>query len=296
MIMHKKTRSTILLVLTAAMWGCSFVAFAIGSSHLGALTYTAARFILGSISMIPVVLLFERQKLSAEETRATLKSGLLVGVVLAIASIAQQYGVALSGSAGVSGFITNLYTVLTPVVCFFLFKKNPGKFAWMGFGLALVGLYLLSGAKGFAVGIGEIVLMITALLWTAHLLSVDYAAKSAPPLHATALAFCVAALLSTIAALLFEDCSIGSLLDAKYAILFGGLISVGASYTCQALGQRDADPNFAALIYCLEPVFAAVGGALVLHEVMQVRGYVGCLLILCGILLSRVRNKEKESV
>lgn len=294
--MNKKTRSTILLVLTAAMWGCSFVAFAIGSSHLGALTYTAARFILGSLSMIPVVLLFERQKLSAEEKRATLKCGLLTGVLLAAASIAQQYGVALSGSAGVSGFITNLYTVFTPVVCFFLFKKNPGKFAWMGFGLALIGLYLLSGAKGLAVGIGEIVLLVSALLWTAHLLSVDYAAKSAPPLHATALAFCVAALLSIIAALFLEACTIQSLLDAKYAILFGGLISVGASYTCQALGQRDADPNFAALIYCLEPVFAAVGGALVLHEVMQVRGYAGCLLILCGILLSRVRSKEKKRV
>ena len=287
--MNKKTRSTIFLVLTAAMWGCSFVAFAIGSSHLGALTYTAARFILGSISMIPVVLLFERQKLSAEEKHATLKCGLLTGVLLAAASIAQQYGVALSGSAGVSGFITNLYTVFTPVVCFILFKKNPGKFAWMGFGVALVGLYLLSGAKGFAIGIGELVLMVSALLWTAHLLSVDYAAKSAPPLHATALAFCVAALL-------LESFTVQSLLDAKYAILFGGLISVGASYTCQALGQRDADPNFAALIYCLEPVFAAVGGALVLHEVMQVRGYAGCLLILSGILLSRVRSKAEKHV
>ena len=155
---------------------------------------------------------------------------------------------------------------------------------------------MLSGAKGFTVGIGEVVLMVSALLWTAHLLSVDYAAKSAPPLHATALAFCVAALLSTIAAVFFESCTVQSLLDAKYAILFGGVISVGASYTCQALGQRDADPNFAALIYCLEPVFAAVGGALVLHEVMQIRGYAGCLLILCGILLSRVRSKAEKSV
>ncbi len=292
--MNKKTRSTFLLVLTAAMWGCSFVAFAIGSSHLGALTYTAARFILGSLSMIPVVLLFERKKLTAEEQKATLKSGLLVGAILAIASIAQQYGVALSGSAGVSGFITNLYTVFTPVVCFFLFKKNPGKFAWFGFGLALVGLYLLSGAKGLQVGPGELVLLLTAFLWTAHLLSVDYAAKSAPPLHATALAFCVAAVLSTLAALLLEDTSVQSLLDARYAILFGGLISVGASYTCQALGQRDADPNFAALIYCLEPVFAALGGALVLHEVMQTRGYIGCLLILCGILLSRIPGMMKK--
>ena len=292
--MNKKTRSTILLVLTAAMWGCSFVAFAIGSSHLGALTYTAARFILGSISMIPVVLLFERQKLTADEKRATVKSGLLVGFLLAIASVAQQYGVALSGSAGVSGFITNLYTVFTPVVCFFLFKKNPGKFAWFGFGLALIGLYLLSGAKGLDVGMGELVLLLTALLWTGHLLSVDHAAKSAPPLHATALAFCVAAVLTTVAAGLLEEVTVQALLNAKFAILFGGVISVGASYTCQALGQRDADPNFAALIYCLEPVFAALGGALVLHEVMQTRGYAGCVLILCGILLSRVRSKEKE--
>ncbi len=296
--MHKKTRSTVLLVLTAAMWGCSFVAFAIGSSHLGALTYTAARFILGSLSMIPVVLLFEGKKLTTEEKRTVLKGGLLVGALLAIASVAQQYGVALSGSAGVSGFITNLYTVFTPVVCFFLFKKNPGKFAWLGFGLALIGLYLLSGAKGLNVGIGEIVLLITAFLWTTHLLSVDYAAKSAYPLHMTALSFCVAAVLSSIAALLLEDITVQSLLDARYAILFGGIISVGASYTCQALGQRDADPNFAALIYCLEPVFAAVGGALVLHEVMQTRGYIGCLLILCGILLSRIPGflKKKEEV
>ena len=130
---NKKTRSTILLILTAAMWGSSFVAYTVGSFHLGALTFTAVRFILGSLSMIPVVLLFEKQTLTPTEKRATLKGGLLVGLVLAAASIVQQYAVAASGSAGISSFISNLYTVFTPILCFFLFKKNPGKFAWLGF-------------------------------------------------------------------------------------------------------------------------------------------------------------------
>lgn len=294
--MHKKTRSTLFLVLTAALWGFSFVAFAIGSSHLGSLTYTAARYILGSLSMIPVVLLLEKQPFTAEDKRTVLKHGMVVGTLLAVASIAQQYGVALSGSAGVSGFITNLYTVFTPILSFFLFRKNPGKFAWMGFGLALVGLYLLSGANGLAFGPGELVLLLTALLWTLHLLSVDYLAKSSLPLHATAIAFFVAAGLSSLSALLFESVSLQALFNARYAILFGGIVSVGVSYTLQTLGQRDSDPNFAALIYCLEPVFAAIGGALILHEVMQPRGYAGCLLILCGILLSRIRSKKKEGV
>lgn len=292
--MNKKTRSTILLVLTAAMWGSSFVAYTVGSFHLGALTYTAVRFILGSLSMVPVVLLFEKKTLTAEEKRATLKGGLLVGIVLAAASIVQQYAVAISGSAGISSFISNLYTVFTPIICFFLFKKNPGKFAWIGFAVALAGLYLLSGANGLYLGMGEILLLITALGWAIHLLVVDYAAKSAPPLRATALSFCVAAVISSVAALILEDCTVQSLLDAKYAILFGGLISVGASYTCQALGQRDADPNFAALIYCLDPVFAALGGALILNEVMRPRGYIGCLLILSGILLSRIPGLLKK--
>jgi drug/metabolite transporter (DMT)-like permease len=97
-----------------------------------------------------------------------------------------------------------------------------------------------------------------------------------------------------VAALFLEDCTVQSLLDARYAILFGGIISVGASYTCQALGQKDADPNFAALIYCLDPVFAALGGALILHEVLPSRGYIGCALILCGILLSRIPGLIKK--
>ena len=291
---NKKTRSTILLILTAAMWGSSFVAYTVGSFHLGALTFTAVRFILGSLSMIPVVLLFEKQTLTPTEKRATLKGGLLVGLVLAAASIVQQYAVAASGSAGISSFISNLYTVFTPILCFFLFKKNPGKFAWLGFVVALAGLYLLSGANGLRLGKGEVLLLITALGWAIHLLAVDYAAKSAPPLRATALSFCVAAVLSSVAALFLEDCTVQSLLDARYAILFGGIISVGASYTCQALGQKDADPNFAALIYCLDPVFAALGGALILHEVLPSRGYIGCALILCGILLSRIPGLIKK--
>ena len=187
--------------------------------------------------------------------------------------------------------------MFTPILCFVLFKKNPGKFAWLGFAVALVGLYFLSGAKGLSIGLGEVLLLITALGWASHLLAVDYAAKSAPPLRATAISFFVAAVFSTIAALILEDCTVQAVLDSKYAILFGGLISVGASYTCQALGQKDADPNFAALIYCLEPVFSALGGALILHEVMKPRGYLGCVLIFCGILMSRIPGLlKKENV
>lgn len=291
--MNTKTRSTLYLILTAALWGTSFVAFSVGSSYLGALTYTAARFLLGTLSMIPVILLFERKRPTPAQLRATLRGGLLTGLVLAAAALTQQYGVALTGSAGISGFITNLYTVITPILCFLLFRQNPGKFAWMGFALAFAGLYLLSGARGFSIGLGEGMLMLSAVLWSSHMLMIDRTAREALPLRFAMLTFLVAAVLSTLGAVCFETVTLAALGQAKYAILYGGLISVGAAYTFQVLGQRDADPSFAALIFCLEPVFAALGGALVLQEVLGVRSYVGCGLIFAGILLSRVRSKSK---
>lgn len=294
--MKSKARSTCYLVLTAALWGSSFVAFSIGSAHLGALTYTAARYLLGILSMLPVIALFERQKPTPVQAQATLRGGLLTGLVMATAALTQQYGVAITGSAGISGFITNLYTVITPVLCFLLFRKNPGKFAWMGFALAFTGLYLLSGANGFSVGLGELMLLLSAFLWSCQMLLVSHFAKSALPLRFSTLTFVVTAVVSTLGALLFEEVSREALFAARYAILFGGLISVGAAYTFQILGQRDADPNFAALIFCLEPVFAALGGVLVLHEVLGVKSYLGCGLILCGILLSRVRSKASGRI
>lgn len=110
------------------------------------------------------------------------------------------------------------------------------------------------------------------------------------PLKFSLVQFFVCGVLSIIFALILEDINFAAVKSAGIPILYGGLMSVGVAYTCQILGQRDADPTFASIVFSTESVFSAIGGAIILNEVMSGRGYLGCVLIFIGIVLSQLNT------
>ena len=296
--MKTKAKSTFLLFLTAIIWGFAFVAQRVGAEFVGAFTFNGIRFLLGSISLIPVILLFEREKFDKSKFLKTLVPGLLAGVVLFIASTLQQLGVEWTGSAGKAGFLTGLYIVLVPVIRFFMGKKTS-IFTCFGAIFALVGLFFLCmTGDELSFGKGDIVLIIGAFFWAAHILVVDKFVNDISPLKFSMMQFLVCGLLSVICAVCTETIEIAAVKSAGVPILYGGLMSVGVAYTCQILGQRDADPTFASIVFSTESVFSAIGGAIILNEIMSGRGYAGCIFIFIGIILSQlnldwIRNKIK---
>ena len=165
----KKALPTLLLLLTSMIWGFAFVAQVEGSAHIDTFTFNGVRFLIGAFSLIPVVALVEGKKIKHAprpsqadnqpkvSLKTTVLAGILVGGILFAASTLQQYGAQITQSAGISGFITGLYTVLTPIMCFFIFRKSVSISSWIGAFFAVIGLFLLCVKidGSFHFGIGE---------------------------------------------------------------------------------------------------------------------------------------------
>lgn len=308
--MRSRITSTVMLFSTAIIWGFAFVAQVLGSDHVEPFTFNGIRFILGAVSLIPVYSLFEKEReLSRAERKArhkrTALCALLGGLCLFIAAALQQFGAALTRDPGKAGFITGLYTVLTPVFYFLIFRKRTGWNTWLGCVLATVGLYLLClrEGQGTMFGLGELLLLVGAFFWAGHILLVDYVIDGISPLRFSAWQFFVSGALGLLSGVLFEDITWSGVWEAKWAILYCGLLSVGVAYTMQVLAQKRADPTYAAIIFSTESVFAALGGLLwnlvtpeALHvdqEILPI-GYVGCLVIFAGIVLSQLKFSPKQ--
>ena len=286
--MKTKLKSTILFFLTAIIWGFAFVAQRVGAEFVGAFTFNGVRFMLGACSLIPVILLFEREKIDLKLLKNNVLPGILAGVVLFIASTLQQYGVEITQSAGKAGFLTGLYTVLVPLIRFVMGKKTS-VLTFVGAIFAVTGLFFLCmTGDEISFGIGDIVLIIGAFFWAGHILVVDKFVHTTSPLKFSLIQFIICGILSLIFAVILEDIEFSAIKSAGIPILYGGIMSVGVAYTCQILGQKESDPTFASIVFSTESVFSAIGGALLLNEIMSGRGYLGCVLIFIGIVLSQL--------
>ncbi|MDR1735105.1 MAG: DMT family transporter [Oscillospiraceae bacterium] len=292
----KKTPiATLCLFLTAAIWGFAFVAQVQGMEYMGTLTFGGIRFALGTLSLLPVILLFERGKSSKAEKLLTLKYGSVTGLILFAASTLQQYGIELTGSAGKAGFLTGLYIVLVPLFGVFL-GKRPTWLTYVAALFALGGLYFLSVPDGFgALAVGDLLLIICAVFWTMHIIAVDTYACKVRPLRFSFVQFATCAVLSLIGMLIFEQPSVHAIQSGMLPILYGGIGSVGIAYTLQIIGQRHVEPSKAAIVFSLESLFAAIGGFLLLHEQLGWKGYLGGGLMFVGILLSQLRIAPHKS-
>ena len=281
------------LFLTSIIWGFAFVAQIQGVEHMGSLTFGGTRFAMGALALLPVSLVLERKSANREEFLSTLKYGGMTGIILFVASTLQQFGIELTGSAGKAGFITGLYTVLTPVFSIAL-GKRPTKLTALGAISAFAGLYFLSAPEGLGkVSLGDILLVSCAVFWTLHIMMVDSLAARVKPIRFSIVQFAVCAVLSLISMAIFEQPQVAQLRAGLVPLLYGGLLSVGIAYTLQIVGQRRVEPSKAAIIFSLESLFAALGGFLLLREVLGWKQYLGGALMFAGIILSQVKINRK---
>lgn len=297
--MQKSTKrgmaANLMFFVTALIWGFSFVAQRQGADYLAPFAFNAFRYFMGAAVLVPVMLIFERHGTPWKDKKLLLAS-LAAGFVLYTASALQQGGVTLTGDAGKSGFITGLYTVLVPVLYAILFRVKATPNIWIGALLATVGLYLISVTEGItSVSLGDVLLFVGAFFWAGHIIVVDRMGSTLTSLRFAFLQFLVAGVLSTVTALLFEPPILAENVRAAFVSLaYCAVLSTGVGYTLQIIGQKlSSNPALAAIIFSLESVFAALGGMLLLHERMRVQGYIGCVLIFAGIILSQIKLKEK---
>ncbi|MBE6068179.1 MAG: DMT family transporter [Clostridium lundense] len=299
---NKRLRANMLLLLTAAIWGFAFAAQRVGSQYLGAFTFNGIRFALGTISLLPLIVYFDMKKKSDSSNKNNIEvnakkiivPGVLVGAILFAGSTLQQIGLIYT-TAGKASFITGLYMVAVPIIGIFLGHKI-GKNSWVGVGLAVAGLYLLSVNENFSISYGDLLEVIGSVFWAVHILTIDYFSNKVDSLKLSCIQCATCSFLSLISALIFEQITMSGISKALIPILYGGFLSVGVAYTLQVVAQKDAKPSHAAIILSMESVFGAVGGAVLLGEIMSTRGYIGCILILGGILISQIKLSPKQII
>jgi drug/metabolite transporter (DMT)-like permease len=288
-------RSNALLLITAAIWGFAFVAQRVGMDYIGPFTFNAARFILGSLSLLPLVFISRDEHRLPENIlpRPSLKlvifGGFSAGFMLFMGMSLQQVGLVYT-TAGKAGFITSLYVVIVPILALFWKQStNPG--TWIGAILAAIGLYFLSVTEKFSVEFGDLLEFFCAFFWAGQVLIIGWLSPKIQSVKLAFTQFAVCSALSLMVAVLVEDISWHALVQATWPILYGGILSSGVAFTFQVMAQRHTHPSHASIIMSLEAVFAAIGGWLILNELLSIRGLIGCGLMLSGMLISQLWGK-----
>ena len=298
--MKTQTKNSLLLLLCSFIWGTAFVAQSAGSG-MGAYSFLAGRSWLAVVVLIPTVLVFDaiRRKngtdakpKTAAEKKKLLTAGLVCGTFLFAASAAQQIGITLNPSTAKAGFLTAMYVVLVPVFGLFLGRKGSAQL-WVSMAIAVVGLYLLCMKDGFgSIQSSDGLLLLCAVLFSFQIMAVDHFSPQMDGVRLSLVEFFVVSVESTVAAFLFEQPAMAEFVTYAGPILYCGVMSSGVAYTLQILGQRDLNPAVASLIMCLESVFSALGGWLLLGQNLSMRESAGCALIFAAVVLSQLPLAE----
>ena len=276
-----------LLLITAVIWGTSFVAQRAAMDNIGPMLFNGLRFALGALVILPLA--FRSERITSRHRLTTPKAlagGLAAGVILFLGASFQQVGL-LYTTAGKAGFITGLYVVIVPILALFLGQRT-GLGKWVGALFAVVGMYFLSVTESFTVGLGDLLQLGGALFWAFHVLLVGNLALKTHPIRLACIQFVACAALSLLVAIPTESITVSGISAAGFPIIYGGLLSVGVGYTLQVIAQRDAIPTHAAILLSLEAVFAALAGWALLDEHLDARGILGCALMLIGMLVAQL--------
>ena len=301
-------KNSLILLLTATIWGIAFVAQSEGGDAVGAFTFNSTRSLIGSLVLIPVIFLLNKitPKDNKSESgissgnsssgnifsrnRTLILGGISCGICFFLASNFQQLGIMYT-SVGKAGFITACYIVIVPILGLFM-KKKCSPFIWAAVAMALVGLYLLCITDGFSIGKGDILVLICAFLFSLHILIIDYFSPKVDGVKMSCIQFFVCGVLSAIPALIFEHPQLSAFHGAWGAILYAGVMSCGVAYTLQIVGQKNMDPTVASLILSLESCISVLAGWIILGQKLSMREIIGCVVMFAAIVLAQLPQKE----
>lgn len=304
-------RQSLLLFLTAVIWGVAFVAQSAGMEYLGPFTYNGTRSILGGMVLLPCIALLRRMQAREPDPadgsspvgtdagrrggnkKELAVGGLCCGVILFAASNFQQFGIQYT-TVGKAGFITAMYILIVPVLGLLVHKK-VGLQVWIGVIFGITGLYLLCMTDSLRLEKGDALVLICAFIFSLHILVIDHFSQRVDGVKMSCIQFWVCGILSLLCSFLFESPSWQSICDAWLPVCYGGILSCGVAYTLQIVGQKDMNPTVASLILSLESVVAAVAGFLLLGQDMSRRELFGCLMMVMAITFAQLPGRKESN-
>lgn len=296
-----KLLGPLICLLTAIIWGSGFPFQDIvgrDTANIDSFSFNGIRFLIGGIALIPVFLVFEREKeLPKDEKKPRLKRtiifGIISGALLSVSAILQQMGIQLTGQSGKAGFITGFYLIILPVAMLIIFKQKPSIFVWIAIPISLLGLYFLSVTSDFKIQLGDLLVLLCAFGFSAQMIFVDRVGVRVSTLKFSCTQFFSAGVICMTLGLIFGNLTWQGITNNILPILYCGIMSAGAAYTLQNIGQKHTAPAIASLIFALEGLFATIFECIFEKSIPSGRAIIGCVLMLSAVLLSQIPKKEK---
>ena len=297
---RRQLRNSLLLTLTALIWGVAFVAQSEGSQYMGSCTFTGLRFLMAAAALWPVIALSERKRPTSERPKGLWRAGIICGTLLCLASLLQQEGIELGTGAGKAGFITATYIVLVPILNLLVFRKRTGALLWLGVAVALAGLYLLCIDESLSIQLSDLLVLLCAIAFSFQILSVDRFSPQYDALKLAAIQFLTCGVLASVLMVFRDIAPVGlsawaatfTSWNAWIPLLYAAILSSAVGYTLQIVGQKGLNPTLASLLMSLESVFAVLAGWLILHQRLTTRELLGATLVFIAVLIAQMPGRR----
>jgi drug/metabolite transporter (DMT)-like permease len=286
------------LLFVTLIWGSTFVMVKDAVADFPVFSFLALRFAFATLVLLPFVVLRKRyagakvQGGRSTPLRLRVSAPILIGVALFAGYSFQTAGLHLTTPAK-AGFITGLSVVIVPLFAALILRQPPTRNAWLGVGLAVAGLGLLTLQAGLGVEFGDLLVLCCAIAFATHILLTGRYAPHHDPLRLTLGSLITVAVLSGAAALIFDRPPLDAATltsSVLFAAAFTGVLATSVAFGLQTVAQRFTTSTHTALIFAAEPVFAGLFSLLLIGEVMGPRQLLGCGLILAGMVVAEIRS------
>tara|TARA_Y100000590_G_scaffold419501_1_gene521288 strand:+ start:591 stop:1490 length:900 start_codon:yes stop_codon:yes gene_type:complete len=293
-----KSLSIFSALLCTFIWGTTFIAQDTGMDKIGPLTFNSTRFLIGFLSIIPISIIFEKNKIASEINKNKnlfFKLVFWVGIFLFLGTFLQQAALLYTDVAN-AAFFTVFYVPMVPIILFFFYSKKIHWSIWPSVLLCVAGVYLLSDFSDATVRFGDGLVILCALFWALHIIFIGKFTQTFNiPLFFGAIQALVVATLSFLFAIFLEEISFSNILNEYVSIIYAGVLSGGIAFTLQIYAQKNISPAPSAIIFSLESVFAAVSAWIILNQALGINNVIGCTFILIGVIISQVLPEIKIS-
>ncbi|PEG13308.1 EamA family transporter [Bacillus toyonensis] len=298
MSVKKEWLAPLALLFVSFIWGATFVVVQNAMSFVGPFTFNGLRFLFAGIILLFVQMIFS-QKTSKQHIKQSSFAGLIVGFFLCVGYLLQTFGLLYTTSSK-AGFLTGLSIVMVPILSFIFLKQKATIFVVLGITVATAGLYLLTAADSFQFNIGDILVLGCAIAFAAHILINGFYSKKISPLLLSTSQVLTVGIFSSICAFLFEDwenlfsISLWTNHSFLFALFLTSLFATSIAFFIQTSAQKHTSPTRVAIIFAMEPVFAALTGVLVANEQLSMSAIFGCLCIFLGMIFVELPSKTKK--
>ena len=294
-----KSTSLVCALITTFIWGTAFIAQDTGMDNIGPLTFNAARFFVGFITVMPIAFFLERRKIIENvnlNKKLFLKYLFLMSISLFLGTYLQQTSLLFTNVAN-AAFFTVFYVPLVPIILFIIYKTTVHWSIWPSILLCIIGVYFLSDFSNSKILLGDGLVILCSVFWALHIIFAGkFMEKFNIPIFFASLQAILVGTYSLFFASIFEEINLSNMILEKYSIIYAGVFSGGIAFTLQMYAQKNIDETPAAIIYSLEGVFAAIAGWLILNQILNTSNILGCFLILIAVILSQIAPSKKSTI